>query len=108
MPFILMNYGLNSHTTEELAKLQLARHFRHANKVRDPAIVDEMVMRMYERLANISSQDVWGGFVAYIVSPHGLNQYLRNQGYSYLEDAKFGKKSNFMKDFYTGGKKNFW
>ena len=95
-------------TNNEDAKLQLARHWRHANRLRSPQVVDELVTRMYERLINIQQQDVWGGHVAYLLSPHGYKQYCKNHGFSYLNEAKYGQKSKFMEKFYEGDKQNVW
>ena len=108
MPFIVSSIGLTTITTPEDAKLQLARHWRHADRVRNPRVADELVTRMYERLINIQQQDVWGGMVAYLVAPHGYKQYCKNHGYSYLNEVKYGKKSSFMEKFYEGDKQNVW
>ena len=108
IPFIIHKFALRTKVSEEQAKLQLARHWRHANKVRDPVTIDDMVMRTYEKLGNIKQQDVWNNYVMYMICPQDKDQYSQNEGYSYHDEAKFGKKSEFMQNFYTGGRKNVY
>eukprot|EP00343_Euplotes_focardii_P006255 CAMPEP_0205815732 /NCGR_PEP_ID=MMETSP0205-20121125/21655_1 /ASSEMBLY_ACC=CAM_ASM_000278 /TAXON_ID=36767 /ORGANISM="Euplotes focardii, Strain TN1" /LENGTH=55 /DNA_ID=CAMNT_0053102643 /DNA_START=351 /DNA_END=515 /DNA_ORIENTATION=+ len=54
----------------------------------------------------MKNQDIWGGYVFYLFCPTGSSQYRRNGGYSFLEEDKYKGKSEFMKGFYTGGRKN--
>ena len=65
--------------------------------------VDMLVTKWYERLGNIQQQDVWGGYVTGLIVPHHNHNHPNNKGYSYMEEAKYGKKSQFMQDFYTRG-----
>ena len=106
VPFIVHSYALRAHCTEESAKLHLARYWRNNKKVRDPATVDFLITEMHEKLLNILQQDVWGGHVVSLLCYKSDHHIMRNEGYSYLEEAKYGKKSDFMKNFYTGGGKN--
>uniref|UniRef100_A0A7S3JBC4 Uncharacterized protein n=1 Tax=Euplotes harpa TaxID=151035 RepID=A0A7S3JBC4_9SPIT len=108
MPFIVSSMHFQNLTTPEQAKLQLARHWRHANKVRDPTAVDHFTIKMYERLLNIQQQDVWGGYVAHLIAPTGYDQYVQNHGFSFLNRAKYEKKSKFMEEFYEGKRQNLF
>ena len=108
LPYIVHSFGFRSLTSVEDAKLQLAKHWRYNDKVRTPAQIDELVCNMYERLGNIVQQDAWGGAVAYMIAPPDKRNRIRNQGYSYIQEAKYGKKSSFMNDFYTGKNKNVY
>ena len=108
IPFLLKTYSMREMTNEAQAKMHLARHWRRANKVRDPLMVDEMVTRWYEKMLNMKQQDIWGGYVYYLFCPSDKDQYIRREGYSYHEEVKYEGKTDFMKDFYTGGKKNLF
>ena len=53
--------------------------------------------------------DVWGATILDQIAPLGRGMVQRNEGFSTLEDAKYGKKTQFLKDFYVNPKKpNFW
>ena len=49
--------------------------------------------------------DVWGSLILDQIAPIGRGTIQRNEGYSTLEEVKYGKKTSFLKDFYQGGKK---
>ena len=108
IPFLLKVYSMRDMTTEASAKQHLARHWRHGNKVRDPLVIDEMVLRWYEKMLNMKQQDVWGEYVHNLFCPNGKGQYARKQGYSFYEKQKYGDKTDFMKDFYSGGRKTLF
>ncbi len=108
VPWILKVYSMRENFNEAEAKKHLARHWRHANKVRDPQVVDEIVMRWYEKMGNIKQVDVWGGLVLDIFAPQGNEQYNKNEGYSFADEVKYGDKSEFIKDFYKGGRNTLY
>ncbi|CAI2382437.1 unnamed protein product [Moneuplotes crassus] len=105
VPWIIKIYSMNESFTEAEAKKNLARHWRHANKVRNPAVVDAMVSSWYERMQNIKQLDIWGGQVYDLLGPQSKEQYIKTEGYSFYDDAKYKGKSEFVKDFYKGGRK---
>ena len=53
MPFIVHWNGMRRFATPEVAKLNLARHWRHGNKVRSADAIDLFTKYGYERLYNI-------------------------------------------------------
>ena len=59
----------------------------------------------YERLYAMQNGDIWGGILLDQIAPVGKGTVQRNQGYSTLEEAKYGKKTKFLKDFYMDAKK---
>ena len=63
MPFIIHWNGFRKFTNPEKAKLQLARHWRQGNRVRDIDNIDNFVKGGYERLYNIQQGDVWGNLI---------------------------------------------
>ena len=108
VPYIIHSYALRAHVTEQQAMLHLARHWRMNNKMRNTTDIDEVIARTYEKILNIKQQDIWGGYVTYMLCPKGHKHYMNTTGYSYYEEAKYGKKSNFLENFYTGGRKNIF
>jgi hypothetical protein len=48
---------------------------------------------------------VWGSIILDQIAPIGRDMVQRNQGFSTLEEAKYGKKTKFLKDFYENPKK---
>ncbi len=63
MPFLIGISGSRKFTSPEMAKLQVARHWRTMNKCRDPHQVDMFVAAGYERLYNTQNGDIWGGIL---------------------------------------------
>ena len=72
---------------------------------RSPEDIDNYVRSASERLYNIQNGDIWGGMILDMIAPMGRGTVQRNRGFSYHEEVKFEGKSNFLKDFYEGGKK---
>ena len=106
MPFLLGVTGGRRVTTPEMAKLQVARHWRTMDKCRDPQQVDQFVAAGYERLYNTQNGDIWGSILFDQISNTSHHDGIQaNKGYSYMEDVKFDQKSDFLKDFYKGGKR---
>ena len=106
MPFLINLTGSRKFTNPEQAKLQLARHWRQQCKVRDPAQLDMFVSKGYERLYNVQNGDIWGSILLdQISSPSHHQTITANKGYSFMDDVKYENKSDFLKDFYKGGKR---
>ena len=63
MPFLIGYTGGRKYTSPEMAKLQVARHWRTMNKVRDPHTLDMFVAAGYERLYNTQNGDIWGSIL---------------------------------------------
>ena len=105
MPFIVHYTGFRKYTSPEQAKLQLARYWRQHNKVRDPTIIDCFVAKGGERLYNIQNGDIWSGNILDLIAPVRNGTVVGNEGFSTLDDKKYEKKSDFLKDFYTGAKR---
>ena len=105
MPFVINYYGYRKYTNPEQAKLQLANYWRQHNRVRDTDNIDAFVRAGYERLYSMQNGDVWGSIILDQIAPIGRGTIQRNEGYSTLEEVKYGKKTSFLKDFYQGGKK---
>lgn len=105
MPFIINWNGYRRYTNPEQAKLQLANYWRQHNKVRDKDNIDAFVRAGYERLYNIQQGDVWGSIILDQIAPQGRGMVQRNQGFSTLEESKYGKKSTFLKGFYNDANK---
>ena len=49
--------------------------------------------------------DVWGGYILDSIAPVGRSSIDNGDGFSTLDEKKFGGKSDFLKDFYKGGNK---
>ena len=63
----------------------------------------------YDRLYSMQNGDVWGGLILDQIAPQSKGLVQRNQGFSTLEEAKYGKKTKFLQNFYNDPKKpNFW
>ena len=105
MPFLINLMGFRKYNNPEQAKLQLARYWRQQNKVRDPWQIDCFVARGYERLYNVQNGDIWGGMLLDQIAPVKQGNNAGNEGFSYHDEVKFANKSNFLKDFYKGGKR---
>ena len=105
MPFVIGYQGLAKYTNPEMAKLQVAAHWRQHNMCRSPEDIDNYVRAASERLYNIQNGDIWGAMILDMIAPAGRNMVQRNRGFSYHEEVKFEGKSDFLKDFYEGGKK---
>ena len=61
MPMFVAMHKYEHFTTPEQAKLQLARIWRQNGKIREPAVIDEVVRASYERLYSAQQIDYWGG-----------------------------------------------
>lgn len=73
--------------------------------MRDKEVVDSFVRGGYERLYNIQNGDVWGTLILDQIAPVGRGMVQGNEGFSTLEEHKYGKKSTFLKNFYENPKK---
>ena len=51
--------------------------------------------------------DVWGGYVLDSIAPIHRGPIDGGDGYSFLEEEKYEKKSGFLKAFYQGKKPNY-
>ena len=105
MPFVINLNGLRRYSTPEQSKLQLARYWRQHNKVRDPWVIDQFVARGSERLYNVQNGDIWGGLLLDQIATVRQGTNPGNEGFSYHDEVKYENKSNFLKDFYKGGKR---
>jgi hypothetical protein len=106
MPFIIGFNGYQKYTNPQLAKLSLANYWRQHNKMRNPEGIDNFCQKGYERLYNIQQGDVWGSIILDQIAPQAPRGTIsRNHGFSFHEDVKYAKKSNFLKGFYQGGNK---
>lgn len=105
MPFLINFAGIRKYSNPEQAKLQLARYWRQHNKVRDPWVIDCFVARGYDRLYNVQNGDIWGPILFDQICPIRQGTNAGNEGFSYDEEVKFANKSDFLKDFYKGGKR---
>ena len=105
MPFVVNYTGYRRFASPEQAKLNLANHWRQHNKVRSCESIDMFTRTGYERLYNIQQGDVWGGYILDQIAPVSRDHIDNSDGYSTLEEAKHGDKSDFLKSFYGGGKK---
>ena len=106
MPFLVNLGGLRKYNNPEMAKLQLARYWRQHNKVRDPWAIDCFVARGYDRLYNVQNGDIWGSILLDQIAPvRQGGPVVGNEGFSTLDDVKYENKSDFLKDFYKGGKR---
>ena len=105
MPYVVHLNGTRKYASPDQAKLQLAKYWRQHNKVRDPWTIDIFVARGYERLYNIHNGDIWGGTLLDQIAPVRQGTNAGNEGFSYHDDVKFEGKSDFLKDFYKGGKR---
>ena len=105
MPFIINLAGVRRYNNPEMAKLQLARYWRQHSKVRDPWTIDCFVAKGYERLYNVQNGDIWGPQLLDQIASVRQGTVVGNEGFSYHDDVKFDKKSDFLKDFYKGGKR---
>ena len=108
MPFIINSYSLRTVVSAENAKLQLGRHWRHNNKVRSPLNIDHQVNYMYEILGNIEQQDVFSHVIIYLIAPQVYRGYSGRHGFSFLDEKRYGNKTTFMKNFYTGKGSNVY
>ena len=104
MPFILGINGYRRYTNAEQGKLQLAKYYRQHNKVRSACQIDAFVQRNNERLYNIQQGDVWGTWILDQIAPTGRGMAQRDIGFSYHDEVKYEGKSDFLKDFYKGGR----
>lgn len=74
--------------------------------MRNPEGIDNFCQKGYERLYNIQQGDVWGSIILDQIAPQAPRGTIsRNHGFSFHEDVKYAKKSNFLKGFYQGGNK---
>ena len=105
MPFVVNYTGYRRYASPDQAKLNLANHWRQHNKVRDLGQIDAFTRAGYERLYNIQQGDVWGGYILDSISPIARDHIDGGDGYSVLDEKKFGGKSSFLKSFYKGGQK---
>ena len=105
MPFLVNYMGFRKYATPEQAKLQLARYWRQHNKVRDPWQIDCFVARAADRMYNVQNGDIWGGVLLDQIMPVRQGVNAGNEGFSYHDEVKYEKKSDFLKDFYKGGKR---
>ena len=67
--------------------------------------VDSFVQFGYERLYNIQQGDVWGGYILDQIAPVARGHIDGGDGFSFMEEEKYAKKSKFLRNFYEGGKK---
>ena len=105
MPFVVNYTGYRRYASPEQAKLNLANHWRANSKVRDTSSIDMFTRYGYERLYNIQQGDVWGGYILDSIAPVERDHIDSGDGFSTMDEMKYGKKSDFLKNFYTGGKK---
>ena len=105
MPFIVNFTGYRRYANPDAAKVNLANHWRANNKVRNAAAIDNFVYMGYERLYNIQNGDIWGGYILDSIAPVSRDHIDGGDGFSTLDEQKFGDKSNFLKEFYKGGSK---
>ena len=105
MPFVVNYTGDRRYASPEQAKLNLANHWRANSKVRDATSIDMFTRYGYERLYNIQQGDVWGGYILDSIAPVARDAIDQGDGFSTLDEMKYEKKSTFLKNFYTGGKK---
>lgn len=73
--------------------------------MRDIDNIDKFVAAGYDRLYSMQNGDVWGGTILDQIAPQGKNMVQRNQGFSTLEEVKYGKKTTFLQNFYNDPKK---
>ena len=73
--------------------------------MRDIDNIDKFVAAGYDRLYSMQNGDVWGGTILDQIAPQGKGMVQRNQGFSTLEEAKYGKKTTFLQNFYQDPKK---
>jgi len=104
MPFVVNWTGYRRYASPDQAKLNIARHWRALNKVRSPDQIDAFVSFGNERLYNIQQGDVWGGYILDEIAPVGRDHIDNGDGFSTLEEAKYGGKSKFLASFYKGGR----
>ena len=80
------------------------------NKVRDPYALDVFVAKGNERLYNVQNGDIWGGILLDQIMPVRQGTNAGNEGFSTLDEVKYEGKSDFLKDFYKGGKQRtpYW
>ena len=105
MPFVVNWTGYRRYANPDQAKLNLARHWKQQNKVRNVAAIDAFTSFGYERLYNIQMGDVWGGYVLDSIAPVGRDAIDGGDGFSVLDEKKYENKSDFLKGFYKGGNK---
>ena len=105
MPFVVNWTGYRRFASTEVAKMNLANHWRQGNKVRSIDEIDLFTKYGYERLYNIQMNDVWGAYVLDQIAPVSRDAIDGGDGFSFLEEQKYENKSTFLKSFYTGGKK---
>ena len=105
MPFVVNWTGYRRYANPEAAKLNLANHFRQMNKVRSIDQIDSFVSFGYIRLYSIQQGDVWGGYILDEFAPVAREHIHQGDGFTTLEEKKYGNKSKFLKNFYTGGQK---
>ena len=100
MPFVINYFGYHRYTNPEQAKLHLGNYWRQNNKIRDINAYDKFTRAGYERLYAMQNGDVWGGIILDQIAPQAKGMVQRNQGFSTLEEAKYGKKTKFLQNFY--------
>ena len=71
--------------------------------MRDVEAIDNFVAGGNERLYNVQQGDVWGSIILDQIAPVGRGMVQGNEGFSYRNEVVYANKSNFLKDFYTGG-----
>ena len=58
-----------------------------------------------ERLYNIQQGDVWGQYILDQIAPVSRDNIHNADGFSWMDEKKNEGKSEFLKEFYQGGKK---
>ena len=107
MPFVVNWTGYRRYANPEQAKVNLSHQWRQHNKVRDCGQIDMFTRAGYERLYNIQQGDIWGGYILDQIAPIARGHIDSGDGFSTLEEKKYGNKSEFLKSFYKGSKPNF-
>ena len=85
--------------------MQIANYWRAQDRVRNVDSIDNFVRVGYERLYNIQQGDIWGTYILDMIAPQRKEMQQNNIGYNTLEDDKYEKKSDFLKNFYQGERK---
>ena len=108
MPFVINWTSYRKYATPEQAKLTLASQFRTLNRVRDIDQLDAFVFFGYHRLYSIQQGDIWNGQILEFFAPSTNKGVIdNNDGFSFLDETKFGEKSDFLKSFYKGNRPNY-
>ena len=70
--------------------------------MRDVNQLDEYSQQWRQRIQNVNTKDIWGSLLLESFAPDRKDNFRQAYGYSYYEEAKYGKKSKFLKNFYEG------